>query len=396
MSDLMNENRKGKIKYFLAGAAVALTAAFLILLLIYLAPYHSYVEDPTGLNAGKKTKEIVSYIDQYFLGETDKKNMADYMYLGLVSGLEDPYSTYFTKEEYDDVSMNQHGDYRGIGITVSNRTEDGALIVTKVTENGPSERVGILTGDLILKINGEDFAKADPSEVVAYIRGLDADSVELTVYRENTGEELTFEIPMETLEDYSVKYKMMDDGIGYVYISSFTARTFEQFEEARTDLESQGMKALIVDLRGDLGGLVSAVKDVLNGFMPEGLIFYTEDKYGNRNEYFSKGEHVWDVPMAVLVNNRTASASEIFAGAVQDHEVATIIGEVTYGKGIVQNAYKLSDGSVLRITVSHYYTPNGNDIHKAGITPDILIENEDGKDTQYQRAVEILKKQLNE
>lgn len=373
-----------------------MVVAILIVFLVLLAPYHSYVDDPTSLNAGKKTKEIMSYIDRYFLGETDKKTMADYMYLGLVAGLEDPYSTYYTKEEYDDISMGQQGDYRGIGITISTRVEDGALIITSVTENGPSERAGVLAGDLILKMDGQDFSKASSSEAVEYVRGLEADSMELTVYREDTGEELTFEIPLETLEAYSVKYRMLDDGIAYVNISSFTARTFEQFQEARTDLEEQGMKAMIVDLRGDLGGLVSAVRDVLTSFMPEGLLFYTEDKNGNRNEYFSKGENVLGIPMAVLVNNKTASASEIFAGAVQDHEVATIIGTVTYGKGIVQNSYELSDGSVLRITISHYYTPNGNDIHNQGITPDIQIENEEDEDTQYQKAVEILKNQLNE
>lgn len=376
------------------GAAVSLAAAFLICTLVFLIPSSSYVDDPADINALKKTREIMKYVDERFLGEFDRQELADYMYLGLVSGLDDPYSTYFTKSEYEDVSMKQHGEYRGIGVTVATRAEDGALQITSVTPGGPSERAGVKADDLILSIDGQDFSEKPSSDAVEYIRELDADSLELTVYREETKEELTFTIPMEALEAYSVYSSMAEEGIGYIQITSFTGKTQDQFKDAMEDLKKQGMKALIVDLRGNLGGLVVAVRGVLESFMPEGLLYYTEDKYGNRVEYSCEGTNVLDIPMAVLVNKNTASASEIFSGAVKDHKVGTLIGTVTYGKGIVQDSYVLADGSVLRITTSHYYTPNGVDIHKHGITPDIEVENPDGADLQYKKAVQVLKEEM--
>ena len=390
------ENNKGtKIKYFLIGAAAALAAAFLIFLAVLRLPVSSYVEDPTSLDAYKKTVEMNGYIDRYYLGEVDKKSLADYMYLGMVTGLEDPYSTYFTKEEFEQVNMTQQGEYRGIGITITTRVEDGALMISTVTEGGPAQRAGISDGDLILTINGNDFSHATSSEAAEYVRGLEDDSLEITVFREETNEELSFTVAIEALEDRSVSYSMTDGEIGYIYISSFTGNTAKQFSQARQDLESQGMKALIIDLRDNPGGLVSAVTDVLKSFMPESLLFYTEDKYGKGSQYFSEGSNPLEVPLAVLVNGNTASASEIFSGAVKDHQAGTLVGTVTYGKGIVQNAYTLSDGSVLRITVSHYYTPNGNDIHTYGITPDIIAEDTaDDSNVSYEKARELLLEQI--
>ena len=382
--------KKIKRKYFLLGAAVALAAAFLVVGIIIWKPVSGSVQDPSSMDAYKKIRELENCIDRNYLGEIDKQTLADYMYLGLVTGLGDPYSTYFTKEEYDGVNRTQQGEYRGIGVTISNREEDSALIITGVTENGPAQRAGIEAGDQILAIDGTDYSHATSSEAAEYIRSLKTDSVELTVYRESEEKERTFTVPLEALEAYSVGYAMLDDQIGYIAISSFTAVTPKQFEEARKELEGEGMKALIVDLRNNQGGLVSSVHGVLNSFMPEGLLFYTEAKDGTGNQYYSDGSNPLTIPLAVLVNENTASASEIFAGAVKDYELGTLIGTVTFGKGIVQNAYSLSDGSVVRLTISHYYTPNGNDIHEKGITPDIELENSETEDLQFDKAVEVL------
>lgn len=385
------ESGGGKKKSFILGAVCAVIVMILIRQAVVYLPVSPYVTDPDSLSASKKTRQIMRYVDRYYLGDVDRQQLADTMYLGLVAGLGDPYSTYFTKDEYETVTMTQHGEYRGIGITITTRAEDGLLQILAVTPDGPAEKAGVKDGDLIRKINGEDFSHATTSEAADAIRGIEEDTLELTVYRESTEEELTFTISMEKLESYSVRETMLEDGIGYIEITSFTTLTAKQFDEARKTLEEEGMKALIVDLRVNRGGLVSGVYDTLNSFMPEGLLFYTENKNGSRKEFSSKGENVLEVPMAVLVSENTASAAEIFSGAVKDHDVAVLIGTVTFGKGIVQDSYVLADGSVLKLTVSHYYTPNGTDIHTFGITPDIEIENTEEEDLQFEKAVEILK-----
>ena len=352
-------------------------------------------DKPDSISSYKKIKEVMSYIDNCFLEDVDQKTLKDYMFLGLVTGLGDQYSAYYTKEEYEAIKRSQAGDYRGIGVTISNREDDGALMINAVTEGGPAQKVGLLEGDLILTIDGDDYSKATTSEASSYIRSLDADSVLIVVFRESTDETLTFDVAIEDLEAYSVGYTMLDDNIGYIYIASFTARTAEQFKNAREDLEDQGMDGLIIDLRNDGGGLVSGVADTLSDFIPEGdVLVYTLTKDGTRTDYKSSGGTPFEVPVVTLVNENTASSAEIFTGAVQDYGLATVVGTVTYGKGIVQNAYTLSDGSVLKITVSHYYTPNGNDIHEHGITPDVEVENTQSEDLQYEKAVEIIKEQI--
>lgn len=198
--------------------------------------------------------------------------------------------------------------------------------------------------------------------------------VTLIVHREGVEEPITIEVPITDVELPSVFSEMLDDQAGYIRISEFTGVTYDQYMKAFQELQEQGMEKLVVDLRGNPGGLLTSVCDILNEILPEGLIVYTEDKYGNREEERSSGEHTLEIPLAVLVNSSSASASEIFAGAVQDYEAGTIVGTKTYGKGVVQSIRKLSDGSAVKLTVSNYYTPNGNNINKVGITPDVEVE----------------------
>ncbi len=296
------ESGGGKKKSFILGAVCAVIVMFIIRQAVVYLPVSPYVTDPDSLAAGKKTRQIMRYVDHYYLGDVDRQQLADTMYLGLVAGLGDPYSTYFTKDEYEAVTMTQHGEYRGIGITITTRAEDGLLQILTVTPGGPAERAGIKDGDLIRKINGEDYSEAATSEASEYIRGIEEDTVELTVYRESTKEELTFTVNLEKLESYSVRGMMLEDEIGYIEITSFTTLTAKQFDEVRKSLEEEGMKGLIVDLRSNRGGLVSGVYDTLNSFMPEGLLFYTENKNGSRKEFNSRGNNVLEVPMAVLVS----------------------------------------------------------------------------------------------
>ena len=390
----MKEHGSFNLKSFIAGAAAAAVLILVIRQAVLWLPVSASVDDPASMAAVKKTHEITHYIDEVYLGDIDKQKLTDYMYLGLLTGLEDPYSTYYTKAEYDEINMSQQGEYRGVGITIATREEDGALMIVDVISGGPAEAAGLLPGDEILKIDGNNFKNASSSAVVDYVRSLETDSAVFTVLREDTAEELEFTVKIEKLEALSVAYSMLEDNIGYIQVSSFTAVTAKQFDDARKSLEEDGMKALVIDLRNNQGGLVNAVYDMLCSMMPEGLLFYTESKDGTRKEYSCEGENPLEIPMAVLVNDKTASASEIFAGAVKDYGVAKIIGTVTYGKGIVQNAYILSDGSVIRLTVSHYYTPNGNDIHKHGITPDLEVTNPTGADLQLNKALDYLKEEI--
>ena len=376
------------------GAVLAVLVMLLIQQVAFRLPVSSSVKKPDSAAAYHKIDEVMSDIDRHYLGEFDEQLLADYMFYGLVAGLEDQYSTYYTKEEYEEISRSRSGEYKGIGISVANR-EDGALYISSVSENGPAGRAGILMDDIILKINGEDFENASFGDAADFIRGLKNDEVELTIFREQTDETLTFSMQRENIEAYSVVYALTEEELGYINISSFTAVTAKQFSEAREELEKQGAKGLIIDLRDNLGGLVTGVRDTLSDFVPKGeLLVYTEDKNGNRKEETSSGGEPFEIPVAVLVNADTASAAEIFAGCVQDYGLGTVIGTVTFGKGIVQNSYTLSDGSVVKLTSSHYYTPNGNDIHGVGITPDIVVENTDTEDLQYKKAVEILTENL--
>ena len=258
-------------------------------------------------------------------------------------------------------------------------------------EDSPADQAGIQEGDQLVSVDGISTEGRTTSEVIDMIGGSADGQVELEILRD--GSALDLQLEMATVEMQSVEGRMLEDQVGYIQITRFTGVTSEQFQETYQNLREQGMKKLVIDLRENPGGLVNAVCDTLRQILPEGLIVYTEDKNGNRSEEWCEGETPIDMPLAVLVNGESASASEIFAGAVKDYEIGTLVGTTTFGKGIVQDLFTLSDGSVLRLTVSRYYTPNGNNIHGTGITPDIVVEQpEDGStDAQLEKALEVLR-----
>ena len=348
-----------------------------------------------------KLAYLESMIDDYYLGDKDEEKLKEGLYTGLIYGLDDPYSRYYTAEEYEEENSSNQGTYVGIGILMEKNAEGGVKIV-KCYEGGPGEAAGLKKGDIISAIDGEDITDKETSDVADMIRNSEKDSVVLTVHREDVEDVMEITVQITDVELPSVFHEMLDQKIGYIRITEFKGVTCEQYKTAFADLEDQGMERLIVDLRDNPGGLLDQVCDILREILPEGLIVYTEDKDGNREEETCDGKNELQIPLAVLVNESSASASEIFAGAVQDYGIGTIVGTTTYGKGVVQSIRQLSDGSAVKLTVANYYTPNGNNINKIGIKPDVeaaldtslLNKDKDEitheEDNQLQEAIKVV------
>ena len=347
----------------------------------------------------QKTERLKALIDQYYLDDVDESAMVEGMYAGMLNGLGDPYTVYYTAEEFNALMESTSGEYKGIGALMSQNMETGIITITRPFEGCPAQQAGIIAGDIITKVNGQDVGSMELSEVVAMIKGEAGTTVDITVYRDR--EELDFTVERADIQVPTVNSKMLDDKIGYIYVMEFDEVTADQFHDALEDLKSQGMEQLVIDLRDNPGGSLDTVIQMLDEILPEGLLVYTEDKYGNREEATSDAENYLSLPMTVLVNGNSASASEIFAGAVKDYHWATLVGTTTYGKGIVQRIFDLGDGTAAKITISKYYTPAGNNIHGIGIEPDVEVEipteaYDDGvvtedEDAQLQKALELLR-----
>ena len=361
------------------------------------------VEDVKVLDkkTAEKVSEISQYMDLYYYEDYDVEEVRNGILHGFVDGLGDPYSVYYTKEEYEEMNIQTTGTYYGIGAGLRQDPKTMEVTVSKVYSGTPAEEAGLLKDDVILYVDDIDATSMELSKLVQNIRGEEGTKVHLKIYRDATKETLEFDVERRNVELPSVEGKLLEDGIGYIQISEFQTNTAAQFDTQLKALMQQGATGFVVDLRDYPGGLLSAVTEILDELLPEGLIVYTEDKYGKREEFKSDEQSI-DLPMVVLVYGNSASASEIFAGAVKDHGYAKIIGTTTYGKGIVQKILKLSDDDALKMTIAKYYTPNGNYIHGVGIEPDIEIEYEvpeDGvynqeTDNQLKRAVEVLKEEL--
>ena len=332
----------------------------------------------------QKIKYLEDIIDQNYLEDVDEDSLKEGIYTGLLYGLGDPYSRYYTEEEYEEEM----------------RDTEGGILVVDCYEGSPADEAGLKANDVITAVNGTDVTEMTPAEVSKMIREKEDGTSILTVYHQEADEPEEITVTLSDVELPTVSYEMLEDSIGYLRITEFTMVTPQQFEDAYKDLQAKGMEKLIVDLRDNPGGVLSSVCDVLRQILPEGLIVYTEDKYGEKQEMKCDGDTPIDIPLAVLVNENSASASEIFAGAVKDYEIGTIVGTTTYGKGIVQSIRQLSDGSAVKLTTAKYFTPKGNDIHKVGITPDVevkldasLLNRTDythDEDNQLQAAIEAV------
>lgn len=327
-----------------------------------------------GKDTNGKLETIEDLIDKNFYFEDDEQAKQDGIIKGYLEGLDDPYSVYYTQEEYAAFMEDTEGEYVGVGVQVSQNVDTKVITVVKVF-NGPAKDAGIQENDIITEVNGEDISAQDIDTVVDKIRGEEGTEVTISVYRAADAKDYDYTMPRQKVENPTVEYEMLADNIGYVQVSSFYEVTAEQYIAAIKDLESQGMEGLIVDLRDNGGGLLDIAVEMLDFMLPAGKIVYTEDKDGKvTSEYNSDEQQQFTKPLAVLVNGYSASASEIFAGAIKDYGTGTLVGENTYGKGIVQRMFPLEDGSAIKLTIAKYFTPKGNDIHKIGIKPDVEVE----------------------
>lgn len=354
-----------------------------------------------------KVADIQKLIDDNFYFSTEDAEMDEGIYKGLVESLDDPYSVYYTKEEFDKLQETTSGEYVGVGVQVSQDPDTKIITVTKVFKGGPAEEAGMLKGDIVVAVGDWELNGEDVSDVVEKIKGAENSEVTLTVYRDSIKDNVTLKMERRTVENPTVVWEMLDDTnkIGYIQVTDFYDVTASQYIEAMEDLDGQGMEGLIVDLRDNPGGLLSAVVDMLDYMLPKGLLVYTEDKNGKiTSQMESTDQHSYSKPVVVLVNGYSASASEIYTGAMKDRGAATIVGTKTYGKGIVQRIFPLEDGSGVKLTVSKYFTPNGNDIHQKGIEPDVEIDLPEElltksyltheEDVQLQKGIEVLKEKL--
>ena len=358
--------------------------------------------DVVGKDTNSKLEDIETLIDKNFYFDDDDQAKQDGIIRGYMEGLDDPYSVYYTAEEYASFMEDSEGEYVGVGVQVSQNVDTKIITIVDVFD-GPAKEAGVEAKDVITAVDGEDITGQDIDTVVDKIRGEEGTEVTITVYRSSDAKDHDFTMPRRKVENPTVEYKMLADNIGYVQISSFYEVTGDQFVNAIEDLESQGMEGMIVDLRDNGGGLLDIAVEMLDYMLPAGKIVYTEDKDGNvTSEYNSTDDEQFTKPLAILVNGYSASASEIFAGAIKDYGIGTLVGTTTSGKGIVQRMFPLKDGSAIKLTIAKYFTPNGNDIHKIGIVPDVEVEldveayrESDGEqDNQLQAAVDTVLEKL--
>ncbi len=362
----------------------------------------------------RKISQVADHLKKDGLYEVDEDKLIDYAALGMTLSVDDPYTNYYTKEQFESYSTNLKNSYIGLGIVLSVDEESNKIVVVSPFEDGPGARAGILAGDYILAIDGQEYTGDEFNDAVNKMRGFDVEDaretpVKLTIQRDG-GEPFIVEVKRDTVEKDTVKAKMMSDGIAYMRISAFDSKdqndeeardTFDEFNENIEELKTQGMKKLVIDLRDNPGGDLNVVAQIADKLLPSGIITYTEDKNGKKNTIYSDDKET-DMPMAVLVNGGSASASEVLTGALKDYDKAIVIGTKTYGKGIVQTVYPFSDGSGMSVTTARYFSPNGVCIHGVGIEPDIQAELPAGlekpitdltleEDTQLQKAIEILR-----
>lgn len=342
----------------------------------------------------EKLDKIDKLIDNLYLNQEDidPDKLEEGIYAGYVTGLGEDYTTYYTAEEFTSVMESSSGKYSGIGAYVSQNMSTGIITIVKPFDDAPAAEAGILKDDILYAVEGEEVTGEDLNMVVAKLKGEEGTTVNVTIYRAAEDRYMDVAVKRAVVNVPTVTYKMLDDQIGYIQISEFEEVTVEQFTAAVDDLESQGMKSLIFDLRDNGGGLLDSVCDILDRVLPKELLVYTEDKNGNREEEWAKDDDRIDAPMVVLVNGNTASASEIFTGALKDYDEAEIIGTTTFGKGIVQSIIPLFDGSAVKLTSAKYYTPSGVCIHGTGIEPDQVVEydKELEEDNQLQAAIDYL------
>ena len=352
----------------------------------------------TGTQA--KLEALEQLIDQTYYEDVEEETLVNGLYKGLIASLGDPYSAYYTAEEYQEMMISASAQYYGIGAVLRQDPETMQVSIVRVYEDSPADQAGLEDEDVIVQVDDIVSRTMELSELVTHIRGEENSTVHLLINR--NGQQIDVDVMRGKVDVPTVDGRMLTDDIGYIMIAEFGEATADDFKSQVEQLRQQGMQKLIVDLRDNPGGMLDSVTEILDYILPEGLIVYTEDKQGQREEVTSDAERYLDLPMAVLINGQSASCSEIFAGAIRDYEYGTLIGTTTYGKGVVQGIRKLMDDSAVKLTTAKYFTPKGENIHGTGIAPDIELEykytgNQKKeydylKDNQVRKAINILKK----
>lgn len=404
----MDRDRETDINFdFLRGVIMGAAGCILVLLsALTIAQYAGKINVAAGLKWDENgmSKEAVeikdkaeilsSYINRFYLNDIDYGKMGDIIYKAMVSGLDDKYAAYYTKDEYKDISEKTKGEFCGIGVYISQGKNDNSLKVAGVVKGGPAEKAGIKKGDIIVEVDGENIQGKDSSYAVSKMKGKKGTNVSISVVRKGNKKPITFNIKREVIHDNTVSYKMLDNNIGYISVSAFETVTKKQFKSAVDCLEKKNEKGLIIDLRDNGGGLLDTALDMLDHILPKKLVVYTKDKNGVAEEYYTKDDKEIKIPIVILVNGNSASASEVFCGALRDYGKAKLLGTKTFGKGIVQSSFAFRDGTGLKFTTSKYYTPKGINIHGTGFEPDIKVKS-NGKMTALKESGYKVDNQIN-
>ena len=405
------------LKGYFAGLATmfGLIAAGVLVFLLFFYEGRSYTYPVLSSDAGSeeefrqsydefwtKQKAIMEVVDSRYYKSIDLESMYDGALKGMMASLNDPYSCYYSAKEMQTVTQTNSGSYVGIGCSVGTVKGSKDIIVFGVVADSPAERGGLKAGDIIVAIDGKDITGLATNYALTLLQGKEGIEVTLTIKRGN--EKMDLSMVRARIEQKSISKEMFDDGIGYIRLYSFYQNTPEQMRKAIEELNEQGMKKLIIDLRDNPGGLYDMAVEMLDMMLPKDLLVsYTEDKSGKREESYTKDDDTFDKPVVILINDHSASASELFTQTMRDYEKATIIGITSYGKGIFQELIPIkTDGSGIRITGGRYYSGKGVCIHEIGIEPDITVELEETeagndsngtiKDNQIQAAIDYLKK----
>lgn len=409
------ESEKGSGKgLFLAGMITGIAGALLVVAICMFgigvqesleargnAETQANLKEGSAIDAGliNKLQGLENTIRQYFyLREVPNEELQEGLYRGLLWALQDPYSEYYSAEELEELLQQTEGIYYGIGAYVALDTATNLPKINGVIEGTPAEEAGLRADDIIYEVGGVSTYGLSLTEAVGLIKGPENSQVTLTIVRKGETDYLTFTLTRRKVEAPTVKLTMLEDDIAYIELTEFDEVSIDQFADALATARGSGMKGLILDLRGNPGGSVNAVVEICRMILPEGMIVYTENKEGKRNEYTCDGKRELEVPMTVLVDGNSASASEIMAGAIKDYGIGTLVGTTTFGKGIVQQIISFRDGSAVKITISSYFTPKGNNIHGIGIEPDVecpfdgeaYYGSEERPDNQLEKAREVL------
>ncbi|MCL2864191.1 MAG: S41 family peptidase [Lachnospiraceae bacterium] len=381
-----------------------LTSLFLVALVLIV---YNFIPLPFLANRNQGMEVKLEYMDELiqehflFSDEIDRQRLQDGIFSGFVGALGDSYTQYFNPAATERLLQSRSGTYYGIGAVLSMSQDSNVAEVVRLFEGNPAEKAGLLVGDLLTHVDGHSTEGYDLTEIVSWIQGEEGTAVILTIDRD--GEVLDIEVIRGHIQVPTITFAVKEGNLGYLRVSEFDQVTAGQFAEALAEFESFGLEGLVVDLRNNPGGNLNTVVDMLRQILPAGMIVSVEDKNGRVMEHTSAGETPFEKPMVILVNEHSASASEIFAGAIQDYEMGTVVGTTTFGKGLVQRVFHLPDGSSIQMTVAEYFTPNGRSIHEEGIVPDEAVELEidedvteedDFVDNQLERALEILQEKL--